>query len=529
MYGISRRILVGAVGILIAGSGIILAIGGASGADTLPEGSNNSSSSLTVAVNTGYGHYYSLDPAMGSVTGVATPFLEAVFGTLFDQGAKGQVVPDLATGYDLTNGGRTLIINLRHGVKFSDGTPFNAAAVAYNIHRDLTPQYGCVCHITFPISSVTTPNNYTVDLSLSEPDSQIIYAFFSLDSAPNYIGSPTALQTMSQAAFALKPVGAGPFVVVSDEPGTMLSLKRNPLYWHHGHPYLSSLNFIVTGTDQSSYDALLTGQAQAYLGYGSISELKSIESQHRVHVTFEPAFYGPSMIALNARTAPFNNRLAREAIYYATDPKPINRALNGNLGEAAESPTIRGGLYYEAHVPGYRTYNLAKAKSLVKRLGGLSFTIMGSATATQENVIEALKSEWVQAGMNVKLGPPLAPLQTVQDLRSGNWEASLEGAGGFDPVFGTGLEFWYESNGQYSVVDDPVMDNLIAEGQKTVNVSQQDKIYRTLWKHISDEAYTPFLYATPMINMSLPSVSAPGLTTTGYEIFWADARVSRGS
>lgn len=330
---------------------------------------------------------------------------------------------------------------------------------------------------------------------------------------------------MGEQAYALEPIGAGPFVIESDQPNQTLVLKRNPSYWQKGHPYLQTLKFIVVGNDQTAYDALVTGQAQAYEGYGSVSTLASIEQQHKVRVTALPARFGPSMVTLNSKVAPFNNVVAREAISYATSPKPIDRALDAHRGLPAESPTIRGGLYDEANVPRYRTYDLAKAKALVKQLGGLKFTILGSEVSTEENTIEALKSQWAQAGMEVTIGPPLSSPQIVQDLTGGKWQASLEGAGGFDPAIGIGLTFWYASKAKFSGIDDPTLDKMIAEGSARLNASQQDKIHKSIWKYISDQAYTPFLYETPMYDLSLPFVSAPGLSKSGHQIFGQDAKV----
>lgn len=487
--------------------------------------SSSSTESLTVAENANsYGQWPTLDPAVDPSETGNVQYLDAIYGDLFEQSPTGHLIPDLATGSAFINGGKTYAIYLRHNVKFSDGTPFNASAVAYSIERDINPKNGCTCLSAFNVvSSVTTSGPYTVDLNLAHLDAQIEYSF--LTYAPNYTIDPTAFRSMGASAYGLHPVGAGPFEVVSDEPDSKLVLRRNPGYWQSGHPHLESLTFTVVGNDTSAYDALVTGQAQAYQGYSSISELSSLSKS--VRVTAIPALFGPSMIALNMRIPPFNNQLAREAIYYATDPKPIDRALDSNRGIPAESPTIPGGLYYEAKVPGYRTYNLAKAKAIVKQLGGLKFTILGSQHATQEDTMEALKTQWSQAGIDVTIGPPLATPSLDAQLASKKWQASLEGAGGFDPAIGIGLTFWYTSTAYFGGIDDPTLDSLITSAAEIQNPRKQDQAYRGIWKYISDKAYTPFLYATPMFDLSTKSVSAPGLTSSGYEILWPDASVKQ--
>src|SRR5216683_958108 len=100
-------------------------------------------------------------------------FMDAIYGELFELGSGGKIIDDLATGYAFSNGGKTVTIDLRHGVSFTDGTPFNAAAVAFNIKRDLASP--CTCKpTTWTVTSITTPDPYTVVLNLAQPDGALI-------------------------------------------------------------------------------------------------------------------------------------------------------------------------------------------------------------------------------------------------------------------------------------------------------------------------------------------------------------------
>ena len=76
---------------------------------------------------------------------------------------------------------------------------------------------------------------------------------------------------MGEKAFALKPVGAGPFTVVSDTPGSQLVLKRNPHYWEQGKPYLDNLTFKPVAADEPAYEAMLANSGQAYEGMSTPS------------------------------------------------------------------------------------------------------------------------------------------------------------------------------------------------------------------------------------------------------------------
>jgi peptide/nickel transport system substrate-binding protein len=478
---------------------------------------------LTVLEYSGdWGTWPSLDPATDSSAIANSVYFNAIYGNLFQLESGGKLVGDLATGYKFLDGGRAFEILLRHGVKFQDGTPFNADAVAFNIRRDLNPKNGCLCDPSFPVSSVTVPNQYTVILHLTRVDSAIGYAFF--QDAPNWIVSPTALSKLGEKQFELMPVGAGPFSVVSDEPSATLVLKKYKGYWQSGHPYLSSLTFKTVGTDQSGYEALLSGEGQAYQNLTTTS-LVATAKQH-LRVTTMPSGTGPQAIQLDTSTAPFNNIVAREALYYATDVQPIEKTATSGTGTVTESPSEPGGLYFQATVPGYRTYNLAKAEAAVKQLGGLTFDLGCGMQAEAVQVCESLASEWAAAGIKATIVQ-----QSLQDqvkaFQTRSWQAVLGAIGGFDPVLVTGYPLRFESSGLFSGVHDQKLDALIAQASASLSSSVETATEDKIFQYISDQAYAPLLFVTPLINLTEPSVSGPGLSTSGYQTEWQNVKVDQ--
>ncbi|MBO0713324.1 MAG: ABC transporter substrate-binding protein [Acidimicrobiales bacterium] len=479
---------------------------------------------LSVLTASGYATWPSLDPAADTQAVADGLYYDAIYGGLFAQGPKGQIQPDLATSWSFSNGGLTYTMNLRQGVKFSDGTPFNAAAVAFNLNRDLNPAgtngVVCACLPNFPVKSVSTPGPYTVQLTLTHPYAPLAYAWF--DETPNWIVSPTALQSEGESTYMTHPVGAGPFQVASDVPGTKLTLKKNPNYWQSGHPYLDGITFSPVGSDTSGYDSLLSGQNDVYLGYSTLPNIKVVK-QH-VQTVKSPDTLGPLVVQLNTAIPPFNNQTAREALYYAMNVNPIQKSIAAGLGTPDESMGVPGGLYYQKHVPGYKTFNLKKAKALVKQLGGLSFTLgtisLGSATNTE--IDSVLQSQFQAAGMHVTLhnDPSLAGL--IQTFHGGKWQAELQTAGGFDPALGVGLAFRYLSTAPFTGIHDPQLDAMINQAATITNPQQATSAYSGIWKYIAQKAYSPFLYTTPGYILSTHSIKGPGISSTGWEIGWAN-------
>ncbi|MBO0887317.1 MAG: ABC transporter substrate-binding protein, partial [Acidimicrobiales bacterium] len=386
--------------------------------------------------------------------------------------------------------------------------------------RDLDPKRACLCLPNFPVASIDTPDSHTVALHLTRVFAPLKDAFFG--ASPNWIASPTALQEMGEQAFALKPVGGGPFTVKSNQPSAVLVLERNPGYFEKGKPLLDSITFTVVGSDESAFAALVAGQADVYQGYSTFSAIDSVKNQ--VRVTEQPSAIGPYNIQLNTAAAPFDNPLARQAIYYATDPGPILKAVAAGRGTVTQSMTGPGSLYYEQKVPGYRTHDLGQAKALVRQLGGLTVNLGTIQVQSAELVATALKAQWEQAGIKVNFSSE--PLQgLIQTFHSGNWQAMLQTAGGFNPALGTGLGFRYVSDGPFSGIHDPHLDALVAKGAATLDEKEQDQIYRQIWKYISDQAYSPFLFVTPGFTLSVERVTGPGISAPGYQVVWSEVSV----
>jgi peptide/nickel transport system substrate-binding protein len=177
-------------------------------------------------------------------------------------------------------------------------------------------------------------------------------------------------------------------------------------------------------------------------------------------------------------------------------------------------------------VPGYPTYDLAKAKALVKQLGGLSFTYDGANIGSGAELSTALLAEFRRAGMNVTLNS-LNTLQAILEAFSSNkWQAIGQLVGGINPSVGAGsLEWRYLSTGPFTGVHDPTLDTMINQAAATINVTQQKAIYKRIFTYIAQKAYTPFTYATPLWDLSVKTVHGPGVSTSlplDGEIFWQD-------
>jgi len=489
---------------------VTLAACGGSSSTTPPSPGNSAprhGGTLTVLEGSSFaGAWPGLDPATDTDGAANQSYMNSIFGDLFELGTGGKLIPDLATGYSFSNGGKTVNITLRKGVTFSDGTPFNAAAVVWNWKRDLAGT--CTCKPVFlsPAKIVQT-GPLSLSLTLSYVDAPFINGI--QDDIFNWIASPTAYKKMGEKAFALKPVGAGPFVVVSDVPSSQLVLQRNPHYWEMGKPYLNKLIFKPVASDEAAYEAMLAGSGQVYEGMSTPQLVSTFKSHFTV--TAEPST-SPYDIQLNTFAPPFNNIKARQAIYYATNAAQIDQKLFNNTYPVTESFTAKAGLFYEPVVPGYIGYDLAKAKALVKQLGGMNITLYTITSPVAESLDEALQTQWQQAGMKVTLKNfDLTGLISV--FQSHKWQAFLQTAGAYDPGTGVGVAFRFASTSPFTGVKDPKVDSLINAAASTINDKTRAKLYAQLSEYLAKKAYGPFLFPIAGYNIAAKGIHGPGLTT----------------
>ena len=397
------------------------------------QGQVKSGGSITVLESSGYsGAWSNLDPAQDKEGAALQDFNSAIYGQLFELGTGGKVVDDLATGYTFSPDAKTVTITIRQGVKFTDGTPFNAQAVLYNWERDLGPlgiSNGLAPNwliakapapkgsppgtLTAPVAgAIQVTGPYTLVVHQVAPNGAFINQLF--DSIANWIVSPTALKSEG-ASFGQHPVGAGPFTVVTNTPNDELIVKKNPDYWQAGHPYLDQITFKTVGSDEAAYEALLANQGQVYEDMSTTQLITESAAHFEVENNLGTSPYD---LQLNTAVPPFNNAKARQAIYAATNFQPILQHLFGGRYPIVQGFTGPGGICYEPNVPGYQGYDPTLAKTLIQQTGLDKTTIqLGTiALSTAQESSQALATEWEALGLHVKLSSwPLAGLITAFD------------------------------------------------------------------------------------------------------------------
>ncbi|MFY9776364.1 MAG: ABC transporter substrate-binding protein [Trebonia sp.] len=496
------------------------------------QGQVKSGGSITVLESSGYsGAWSNLDPAQDKEGAALQDFNSAIYGQLFELGTGGKVVGDLATGYTFSPDAKTVTITIRQGVKFTDGTPFNAQAVLYNWERDLgpvgianglapnwlvakapAPKGAPPGTLTPPVAgAIQVTGPYTLVVHQIAPNGAFINQLF--DSIANWIVSPTAVKTEG-ASFGQHPVGAGPFTVVTNVPNNELIVKKNPAYWQAGHPYLDQITFKTVGSDEAAYEALLANQGQVYENMSTTQLISESAAHFEVENNLGTSPYD---LQLNTAVPPFNNPKARQAIYAATNFQPILQHLFGGRYPIVQGFTGPGGICYEPNVPGYQGYDPTLAKTLIQQTGLDKATIqLGTiALSTAQESSQALATQWEALGLHIKLSSwPLAGLITAFTANGGkSWQSMVQTAGAYDPAAAIGVDFRFNSMSPFSGVHDPQLDKLLLQAQGSTDLSVRCGFYNQAAAYIAKNYYGPFYFAFSPANISVHGVFGPGLTT----------------
>jgi peptide/nickel transport system substrate-binding protein len=510
-------LLAGALALTACGGGGDEDAGGTATEGGAAAGEPQQGGELTVLEGAGFAGSWptGLDPATNTTGGANVSMQQAIFGGLFllradDDGSNAEVVPNQAESYELSDDGLSFTVTLRDGIQFSDGTPLDAEAVRFNWERAFNST--CTCRPTLQLAEqnpIEVVDPLTVRLNMATPNAAILANLPA--SNINWIASPTALQEVGEEAFAITPVGAGPFVVVDNQLSTVLRLERNENYFEEDQPYLDRLTFQSIGGDQPAYQALQAGQAQVYEGMNTTPLIEQAQNNPEMQVTIQPAT-SPYVIQLNTAIAPFDDPRAREAIYRATDFDAIGEGIFAGNFPVVDSFVAPGGKFYPLEVDDYPEYDLDRARELVEELGGLTIKLetISNFVATQINT--ALQTQWEEAGMQVEI----ADYQlsgVIESFTAGQWQAFLQTAGAWDPAAGVGVGFRFNSGVPYSGVSDPELDRLLAEATTTLDEDERKDLYTQAANLIAENFYAPFGLAFAPANLAVQGVHGPGITT----------------
>ncbi|SDN65762.1 glutathione ABC transporter substrate-binding protein GsiB [Polaromonas sp. JS666] len=345
---------------------------------------------------------------------MAKSFYQGLYG--FDKDMK--MVPVLAESHTVSKDGLVYTFKLKSGIKFHDGTPFNAEAVKVNFDRVTNPDNKLKRYNLYKnIAKTEAVDASTVRVTLKEPFSPFINT---LAHPSGVMISPAALAKYGSKGIAQNPVGTGPFKFVEWKATDYLKVAKWEGYWKKGYPKVDSITWRPV-VDNNTRAAMMQTN-EAHFAFPMPPEtVESLSKKPSLEVTSAPSIIH-RYLSMNTLQKPFDNPKVREAINYAINKEALVKVAFSGYAIPAEG-VVPHGVEYAAKL-GPWPYNPAKARELLKEAGypnGFESTLWSAYNyTTAQKVIQFVQQQLAQVGIKVQVqaleaGQRVERVESAQD------------------------------------------------------------------------------------------------------------------
>lgn len=329
-----------------------------------------------------------------------------LFNSLVTIDSELNYVPDLAESWEILDNSKVYVFHLRKGVKFHDGTDFNAEAVLWNYRRIVDPAEKTLDapYYTGIVEAVEVLDPHTVKFTLKHP-TRTLFAALAADRVGFLQMSPAAYKQWGKDEVRLHPVGTGPFKLARWEQNQVIVLEKNPHYFKPGLPYLDRIELRIMKDGVTRVTALRAGE---------VDFASMVPREHVERLSRDPQLYvlrGKQTqrisTAFNQKNPIFQDvRVRRAVLGYGIDRHAmVKTAL---LGQAQPlwsfvPPGSRGHLDFGEQFP----YDPEKARALLKEAGydeqrPLRYTLMThGAEASLPTIATVMKTQLATIGVEV--------------------------------------------------------------------------------------------------------------------------------
>lgn len=443
-----------------------------------------------------------LDPTIAPAAAIGEIVHLNVFEGLTRIRENGEVVPLLAQGWTVAPDMKTFTFKLLQGVKFSDGTAFDAADVKYSFET-----YGGAAStnkrkaVFANMASIETPDPQTVVIALKTADPQLLFS----------LGENTAVITAPESApsNATKPVGTGPYLLQDWVKGDSVTLVANPAYRDTAAIHIKTAKFRFIADPGAMVAAMLAGDLDAAPIGITGENVAQFEKDPRFKVTIGST-EGETILTMNNKRKPLDDLRVRQAISYAIDRKAIIDGVNSGYG-------IPIGSWIPPHDPAYidmtgrYPHDPAKARELLKQagVGNLELSLKLPPPPYARRAGELIASELAEVGITAK----------IENLEWAQWLDGVFKNKNYDLTIISHVEpndyVKFADPTYYWQYDSPAAQALIAKAGSTLDKDERVKALQDLQRLLADDAVVGFLYNLPRI----------GIYKAGLTGFWTNAPI----
>ena len=383
---------------------------------------------------------------------------------------------------------KTIVFKLRKGVKFHDGTDFNAEAARFNFTRMKTEPKSVRKNELANVDTVEVVDSHTIKLSLKKPDAALMATL--TDRAGMMISPKQVQERGAELERNAKGAGTGPFEFVEWVKDDHLLIKRNDGYWNkQGGPYLDRIRYRPIPDDTVKLQSLQAGEIDV-MDYVQPRDVAAVKADKNVVVLDVPSL-ADFAYQLNHTRPPFNVKALRQAVAYALDLEQIVKGVWLNVGVPANGPIPPTSWAYDKSIAPIKR-DLAKAKAKLAEGGkpsGFEFTVTTNNLPINIQEAEVMQAQLAEAGIKMKVN--LVDGGTlISNGNAKNFEMiSYQWSGRPDPD-GNVYQFYKTSPGtslNWSGISNPKLDALLDQTREVSGQAERKKLYSEVIKILHDE------------------------------------------
>jgi peptide/nickel transport system substrate-binding protein len=470
-----------------------------------------------------------LDP-QGAIHATGVQINKVVFESLVQFDAAGVPKPLLAASWETSPDGKTWTFKLRDGVKFHDGTPFDAQAVKFTVDRIVDGSAGGSSSLAFlgPIERAEVADRLTIRLVFKKPYPALLDG---LETGYLAIVSPTAVKKHGKE-FGQHPVGTGPYTFESWTRGQQVVLKKNPAYsWapahmkHQGPGYVDEIVYRFVPEHQTRLATLEKGEVDV-IGRAPGPDVGRLREDKRFVVYLNMFKGAPTMFLVNAAKPPTNDVAVRQAMLYAINRETVVKAVTFGISTVAYGPLKPSIWPYWKGVEQMYKNDPAKARQLLDQAGWkpgpdgirvkdgqrLKSIVSIKDDPQALDMLQVMQANLKQVGMELEIRP--MALAASEDLaRKGENGMTFMDWRGTDPDILT-LHYHSKNIGGWNMgwFKDPAMDKLLDDAREEMNRAKRQKMYEDAQKYIMEQGAT-----LPLFNQVQPDVAVAAVKGLAFD------------
>jgi len=441
----------------------------------------------------------SLDPHIQTDAGTRNVVFN-LFEGLVKPTSDGDLMPAVASDYEVLEDGKVYRFTLREGITFHDGSKVTVEDIKYSIERYAEVQ--SEASVFSAMDEVVVIDESTVELRLEEANTELL-----ADLATVYI------IPQSNTDVATNPIGTGPFKFVSYTAGQKLMLSKHEGYWKEGYPYLDEVEFKFIADVETAFMELQAGTLDI-LNYLTIDQVEILGEEFNI---VEGSMNLVHALYLNNDYEPLQDVKVRQALCHAVDKDTINEFFAGGKSRLIGSHMIPSIVkYYEEGAEGLYPYDVEKAKELLAEAGyaegfDLVITVPNAYSQhvrTAEIIVENLKAVGINASLElVEWSTWLSDVYAERNYQSTviGVDAKLAPSSWLIRYVST-----YENN--FMNYSSNEYDDIFAQAKAAVDETEKVTLYKELQMILAQEAVNVFI-------QDPAEFVAVNRKLTGYEVF----------